>query len=218
MRTRGLFCLFILALVPQLCLSQDEKPLGDVARQTRGAAKSRTAPSETVALPQSQGLGSNQAVPASAATIDPAKTADIRRLLEVAGAKALVTQSMTGMEKNIRPMLLSSLPPGEYRDQLIDLFFAKFHSKLDTQKLLDMAVPAYDKYLSHEEIKGLLRFYETPLGQKALTVMPKLMGELQEAGQKWGGELGRTSMMEVLAEHPELAKALEEAKKTTPSQ
>jgi hypothetical protein len=216
MRIRGLFCLFILALLPQLGLSQDNKPLGDVARQNR-AAKSRTAPAET-GVPQSRGQGSNPAIPASKSAIDPAKEADIRRLLEVAGAKSLITQSMVGMEKNIRPMLLSSLPPGEYRDQLIDLFFAKFHSKLDTQKLLDMAVPAYDKYLSHEEIKGLLRFYETPLGQKALTVMPKLMGELQETGQKWGGELGRTSMTEVLTEHPELAKALEEAKETASSQ
>jgi hypothetical protein len=199
-----------------MCLSQDDKPLGDVARQNR-SAKSRTAPNEK-ATPQSPGQGSNPVVAASSSTIDPAKAADIRRLFEVAGARALITQSMAGMEKNVRPMLLSSLPPGEYREQLIDLFFAKFHSKLDTQKFLDMAVPAYDKYLSHEEIKGLLQFYETPLGQKALTVMPKLMGELQEAGQKWGSELGRTSMMEVLAEHPELAKALEEAKKTAPSQ
>jgi len=77
-------------------------------------------------------------------------------------------------------------------------------------------VPAYDRYYTHEEIKGLIQFYGTPLGQKMISVLPKLTGELQEAGRKWGEGLGRNSMREVLSEHPELATALDGAKKGTP--
>jgi hypothetical protein len=43
--------------------------------------------------------------------------------------------------------------------------------------------------------------------------MPKLTAESQEIGRKWGEGLGRQSMLDVLAEHPELEKALEDAKK-----
>jgi hypothetical protein len=93
----------------------------------------------------------------------------------------------------------------------VDLFFEKFHAKLDLQKLLDLAVPMYDKYFSDEEVKGLVLFYQTPLGQKALKAMPQLSGELMEAGSKMGEELGRQSMVEVLTEHPDLEKAMEEA-------
>jgi uncharacterized protein len=152
---------------------------------------------------------------ASAATaqpkIDPAKEADIRRLLDLSGAGRMAKETMEAMTTSIRPLLAKSLPPGEYREKLIDLFFAKFHAKADIAQLTDLAVPAYDKYFSHEEIKGLIKFYETPLGQKSLSATPLLMNEMRTAGQKWGEKLGRDCMQEVLAEHPEMEAALEAA-------
>jgi hypothetical protein len=145
--------------------------------------------------------------------IDPAKEADIRKLLEVTNASALMEQSIENMEKNIKPMMAKALPEGDYREKLVDLFFERFHSKLDVQKLLDLAVPLYDKYLSDAEIKGLIQFYQTPLGQKALKVLPQLTAELADAGRKMGETIGRESMMEILAEHPEIEKAIEDAQK-----
>jgi hypothetical protein len=145
--------------------------------------------------------------------IDPVEEADIRRLMELAGTRLLLTQMMDAMEKSIKPLMVNALPPGEYRAKLIDLFFAKFRSKAVPQQLLDLAVPTYDRYYTHEEITGLIQFYETPLGQKLASVQPKMSGELQDAGRTWGEGLGRDSMREVLAEHPELATAMEAAKK-----
>jgi Uncharacterized protein conserved in bacteria (DUF2059) len=152
--------------------------------------------------------------------IDPAKEIDIRKLLEISGAKRLVEQSMEASEKSIRPLMTSSLPPGEYREKFIELFFTKFHSKADTQQLLDMLIPIYDKNLSHEDIKGMIEFYGTPLGQKTLTVIPAIMAEAREAGRKWGENLGRQTVKEVLAEHPEFVKEMENSQKTvqTPQQ
>jgi hypothetical protein len=149
------------------------------------------------------------------AKIDPAKAADIRRLMDVAGTKTLMTQVMETMQDSLKPVMARALPPGDYRDKLIDLFFVKFKSKADTQQLLDSIIPLYDKYLSDDEIKGLIQFYQTPLGQKTVTVMPKLVSESQAQGGKWGEALGRECMLEVLAEHPELEKAAEEAGKST---
>jgi hypothetical protein len=119
------------------------------------------------------------------------------------------------MEKSIKPLMTSSLPAGEYREKLIELFFAKFHSKVDLEELLNLVVPIYDKYLSDEDIKGLIEFYSTPLGQKALTVVPKVMAEAQDEGRKWGQNVGRDCMKEVLAEHPEFMKDLASAHKNT---
>ena len=146
--------------------------------------------------------------------IDVAKEADIRNLLELSGAKGLIQQSMQQMEQNIKPLLANSLPPGGYREKLIELFFAKFHSKADTQQLLNLIVPVYDRYLSGEEIKGLIGFYRTPLGQKTITALPKLMAEAQDEGRKWGEDLGRQCMMELMNEHPEFIKQIEDAQKT----
>jgi uncharacterized protein len=151
--------------------------------------------------------------PSGAAKIDPEKEADIRQLMDVAGTKAMAQQVMDATEKTLKPLMMNSLPPGDYREKLVDQFFQKFHSKADIQHLLDMVVPIYDKYLSDEEIKGLINFYKTPLGQKTLSVLPKLMGEMQAQGRDWGQNLGRESMQEVLAENPDLAKALQDAAK-----
>ncbi|HEY6130017.1 MAG TPA: DUF2059 domain-containing protein [Candidatus Acidoferrum sp.] len=172
------------------------------------------APAQTVA-PKSSAAPSAKATTANGASkIDPAKEADIRRLLEVAGAKALALQTMNEMFKSIKPVLTNTLPAGEYREKLVDAFFARFMAKADSNTLLDLAVPEYDKNFTREEIRGLIQFYESPLGKKAITVVPQLMAELQTKGRKWGEDLGRQSMLEVLAEHPEFEKQMEEAQKS----
>lgn len=153
--------------------------------------------------------------PRGQAKIDPTKEADIRQLLEVAGTATLMQQVMDNMEKSLKPVLANSFPPGEYRQQLVDLFFAKFRSKLDTKKLLELAVVRYDEQFSDEDIKGLISFYETPLGQKYVGVLPKLTIALQQDAQALGQQTGRDAMIEVLAEHPEMAKALQDAAQRT---
>jgi uncharacterized protein len=145
--------------------------------------------------------------------IAPEKEKDIRRLLELVGTKALMAQAMGEMEKATRPELENSLPVGDYREKLIEAFFAKFRQKFDVQKMVDLAVPIYDKYFSLEEVRGLIRFYETPLGQKSVSVLPQLTAELMNEGRQLGEDAARQSMMEALAEHPDLEKQMEDAQK-----
>ncbi len=145
-------------------------------------------------------------------TIDAAKAADIRTLLELAGTRELIQESFGGSLTQIRPLVKNSLPAGDYREKLLDLFFAKFESKVDLNEFLNMAVPVYDKYFTHDELKQLIQFYQTPTGKKAISTLPKLTAELREIGQKWGEQIGRESMREVLMEHPDLAAAMEQAR------
>jgi len=153
----------------------------------------------------------SKANPVNQSKIDPAKEADIRKLLDLVGTKALVSQTIDSMSKSIKPLLTNSLPAGEYREKLVDLFFVKFTTKTNVDHLLDLAVPVYDKNFSHQEIRSLIEFYQTPLGQKTITALPKVTAEMQEQGRKWGEELGKQCMLEVLAEHPNLAEALNAA-------
>jgi hypothetical protein len=165
--------------------------------------------------PASQASEAAAPAPAPApAKIDPAKEADIRRMLEVTGVQTVAIEMMNQMMESIKPLMVNSLPPGDYRDKLIDLFLEKFRSKADAQRLVDLAVPVYDKHFSHDEIKALTQFYQTPLGKKTLTELPQVMLELQTKGQAWGENLGRDSMQEVLTEHPDLAEALATAAKS----
>ena len=146
------------------------------------------------------------------------KEDDIRHLLQITGAGDLAAQTMDAMEKSMRPLITNALPPGDYREQLVELFFQKFRAKRDAGQLVELIIPVYDKYYSDEEIKALTQFYETPVGRKMLTVLPKVSAESQAAGARWGQQAGRETMMEVLAEHPELQNAMQAASKAQPAQ
>ena len=167
--------------------------------------------------------GAKQAAPATARTpavtpaMDPVKEADIRRLLDLMGSKNLLVQVIGNMQVSMKPMLMNSLPPGDYRAKLVDLFYEKFMARVNTEmpSLLNALVITYDKYFSDEDIKGLIQFYQTPLGQKALNNLPKIASESQAAGEKLGAKMGLEAMQEVMSEHPELKQELEDARKTT---
>ena len=190
--------LALILLLAAIC-TQAQNSAPQAAPSAQSAPSTKTAPDATAPAAQSQ--------------IDPVKAADIAKLIEISGAAELSTQMIADMGKNLRPLMMSSLPPGDYRERLLDLFFAKFQSKVDANVIKTLAVPIYDKYFTDDEIKGLTAYYSTPLGKKTLSVMPKLVSELQENGRKWGEGVGRDSMEEVLAEHPELKQALEDASK-----
>ena len=153
------------------------------------------------------------AAPSQVTTIDPQKAADIRRLMEITGAADLGTQLMHSMQGDIRPTIENSLPPGEYRAKLVDLFLERFQSKANGGALVVLLIPIYDKHFSDDEIKQLTAFYLTPVGKKAVAELPKVVTESQQVGREWGETVGRDSMMEVLSEHPDLKKALEDAQR-----
>jgi hypothetical protein len=157
-------------------------------------------------------------VPVSAnSKVDPAKEADIRQLIQLTGADKLADQMMVSMETNLKPGLMNAFPPGEYREKLVTLFFEKIHSKAIVG-IQQITIPAYDKYFSDEEIREMTAFYLTPIGKKAVAVLPQLMNDVLQAAQSWSQQLGRESLQEVLQEHPDLKQAMEEAEKKSKSQ
>ena len=143
--------------------------------------------------------------------IDPEKEASIRQLLEVTGALSVFAKLAENESEAQKPMLINALPPGDYRSKLVDLFFERLRSKLTPDLVFELAIPIYDKYFTIDEIKALVQFYQTPLGRKAASILPKATAEMYERGKEIGQTLGRESMMEILTEHPDLREALQAA-------
>lgn len=176
-----------------------------------GSLAAQTAPVPEAKPPAQSADAQSSARP----KLTPEKEADIRKLLDLVDVSKLMSKTMDSMQANIRPMLLNAFPPGEYREKLIDLFFERFRTKADPKQMIDMAVDVYDKHFTDDEIKGLIKFYETPLGKKTVSALPELTAELQQKGGEWGQRVGRESMQEVLAEHPDLAEAMKAAAAAT---
>ena len=182
------------------------------AGTTAAAARLEQSPSgQAAATTEKSSPNRQDAAPKPSTGISPEKEAAIRKLFEASGIRESMQQMLGGSIETVRPTMKRMLPPGEYQEKLIDLFFERFSQKMKVDDLLELVIPIYDKYFSIEDIEGLTKFYETPAGKKALSKLTQVMMECQAAGAKFGEQAGRQAMAEVLAEHPDLQKALEEA-------
>lgn len=135
---------------------------------------------------------------------DPAKEAEIRRLLEITGAQKMMLNISNQMTDQIRSTLLRQLPPGERSKQIADSFKQKWMERASSDKLLGLIIPIYDRHLTREDIRGLIEFYQSPLGQRLLQVLPQITQESMQAGVQWGQETSQSILEEMQKEFPEL--------------
>ena len=64
-----------------------------------------------------------------------------------------------------------------------------FMAEFDINEFIEMIIPIYEKHFTHEEIKQLIAFYESPIGKKMIKVQPQLMMDSMTAGEEWGKKL-----------------------------
>jgi hypothetical protein len=109
-----------------------------------------------------------------------AKRADVLKLLEVNGVRKLMASQVDTMMKGF---ISQAMLPPEGADAMKQVFSENF------DKLIELCVQPYMDHLSHEDIKGLIAFSESPLGQRMAAAQPKIMAETTAAGMKWGQQL-----------------------------
>ncbi len=126
---------------------------------------------------------------ASGQTIDPAFQRDIERMLELTGAQRLGEQLAGAFVlqagQNMR-QANPTMPPRaiEILSEVVRGLFAKEFGTLRPR-----LVVAYAKVFTHEEVKQLTAFYESPIGRRLAEVSPALAQAGMEAGQGWAQEL-----------------------------
>ncbi|MFN7971098.1 MAG: DUF2059 domain-containing protein [Acidobacteriota bacterium] len=113
-----------------------------------------------------------------------AKVKDIRRLMEMTGAGQIGIQVMDRMMVNMK-QAMPDVP---------ETFWTEFRAGIHPDELVALAVPVYDKYLTHDEIKQLIAFNESPLGKKVTQVMPQIMQECMGAGEQWGRRIAEDAI------------------------
>ena len=107
------------------------------------------------------------------------KRADIKRLMEVSGVGSLASQIVNQM--------ISTYKQGHAG--VPDKFWDGLVAQSGSNELLEMCLPSYERHFTHEEIKELIRFYETPIGAKLVRVQPQVLQECMVAGEIWRQKL-----------------------------
>jgi hypothetical protein len=85
----------------------------------------------------------------------------------------------------------------------VDAFQTRFQKHFDPNSLTEKVVPIYDKYLSEEDVRALLDFYNSPLGQRMLKALPEVARESQAAGFALGQKAAQETLEELKAEYPD---------------
>jgi hypothetical protein len=94
-----------------------------------------------------------------------------------AGKRDLIRQLITasGMRRNVENSIEQAVMkmPLERRAEMAELFRA--------EEVIEAIMPLYGKYYTEEELKDLLEFYKSPVGQKVTEVTPRITRDAMDA-------------------------------------
>jgi hypothetical protein len=147
--------------------------------------------------PGTPAASSQSAAPAQAAApaekLDPAKEAAIRHLLDLTEISKMGENISAALSHQVQ----SEVGRGLQQDQLpkfMDTFNQRFTAAAPASKVTDAIVPIYARHFTLEDIQGLTKFYESPLGQKLVKQMPDVVQESQSVGV----QMDQTAAIKVL--------------------
>ncbi|MDF7823731.1 DUF2059 domain-containing protein [Pontiellaceae bacterium B12227] len=103
------------------------------------------------------------------------KQEDIRNLLKVTETRELAMQIMTHKISSFRESM-SDVP---------DTIWTLLIAEMDPDELVTLCIPAYENNFSHDEIRQLLAFYQSPLGKLLLEKQPMIIQECINVGEQW---------------------------------
>lgn len=118
------------------------------------------------------------------------KADDIRKLLIMTGSAQLGTQVMGQLMGSMKKAM-PNVP---------ERFWNDFQKEVRTDELIDLIIPVYDRNLTADDIKALIKFYETPAGKKFVSVLPQITQESMTAGEGWGRGLAQKVIDRLKAE------------------
>lgn len=141
---------------------------------------------------------------APSAAPSAADQAVIRTLLDSMNTRASLSASLQQLSQQLPQMMRAKAEAGvrsnpkltpEQRkaemakvDKELPQLSAALQKEFNDPKLLDEIyaeiVPLYARHFSVDEMKAMTEFYRTPVGKKALQVMPQLMMESMQLSQK----------------------------------
>jgi uncharacterized protein len=104
------------------------------------------------------------------------KTENIRKLINLTGGTKIIDQMFNAMAAN-------------FTDPKQKQAFEALRKEFDPTQIFEILIPAYEKFLSADDVKAVLTFYESPAGQKMLDAQPKIMAESLPKIIQWSQEV-----------------------------
>jgi hypothetical protein len=143
-----------------------------------------------------------QSASAKPVAIDSAKAADIHALLDLVGARDQVQESVNLTAEQYREKLLATVPNSDKGQAFVNTVISDYEKRFDVDQVAEQLVTIYDKHYTDDEIKGLLQFYGSPLGQKVAAESPRISREIQEASRVTANKAVREALQQAKEDNP----------------
>ena len=136
----------------------------------------------------------------SVKAITPAKQKDINTLLTVM-SKSSMAEEMADTMVSVSIARIKEIWPNleENVEHAVSQAIYDVVMK-HAPELVEMLVPLYDKYYTHQEIKDLIVFFETPTGRKYSAVVSPMLQDIAGITQEWSGEIATEAVERAEAE------------------
>ena len=113
---------------------------------------------------------------------------DVQRLLEITGSLKLGRQMASMTAEQVMNAITGDRAdvPQRVREIVSELVEAEFDKAFASDGALARGLArVYAKHFTDEEIRGLITFYETPLGRKVTDTLPAIAEESMQVSVKW---------------------------------
>jgi len=151
---------------------------------------------------------SDQSTGTAPEKVDPAKAAAIRHLMDLTNTSKLgdkVVEYFTGRVKSIMGQNLGQ----DRLPAFMDTFTKEFSAKVSSDTINAAVVPIYAHYFTTDDIDGLIKFYESPLGQRVVKLMPQVDRDTQNVSLELGNKAALATLQSMTTDYPELKQMLQ---------
>lgn len=116
---------------------------------------------------------------------------ELSELLETSGALETADIIMVQLIPALKQITVKDAPLGFWDE------FQRKWNRETREKLVEFYVPIYKKYLSLEDLKKIVVFYDTPAGKRLAAANPSITRDGMQAGQQLGMEIAAQMMREM---------------------
>jgi uncharacterized protein len=148
-----------------------------------------------------------QTAAAPAEKLDPAKETAVRHLLEITGGAKEGENINEGMTGRVKEVMTRALPADQL-PKFMDTFTQKFTASAPPSAVTDAVVKIYAQHFSMEDIQGITKFYESPVGQRMVKEMPDVARDSQSVGMQMGQKVVIDVLRGMSDEYPQLKQML----------
>ena len=139
------------------------------------------------------------AAPARAQSPSPESTAAAKELIN--------TINLADQFKNLMPMIMKNLKPAIVQgrsgvdrdyDAMVPVLLEASQARI--RELIEAVAIIYSSNFSAEELRAVIAFYKTPVGQKFLQKQPFMMQQTMTVGQKFGQSIAADMQKRMIEE------------------